>query len=253
MMLGILLFGCIDYSFNEPVDPLEDPIGADTAEEWMDPTPVAEAPVYANSSESLYEVDPTTGLSHFVANFWSENGGLRNFVDIAIDLDGRMFGGTYDALYRIDPTTGFCTLVCKPPVEMTALTFTSEGVLVAGGADRISTLDVETCESKTLLSNSYWETSGDLVGLPDGFLYWTVVGESGDELVKLDPNSGMTQWIGETGHEGLYGLGYDDGELFGFSSSGNILTINPQQAFSSLQSKTQNVSWWGATTNPVIW
>ena len=250
-MIAFLLFGCIDYSFSESETPVEEEIPQDTGLE--DPTPVAEAPVYANSSDSLFEVDTNTGETHFVANFWSDDGSLRNFVDIAIDLNGRMYGGTYDTLYRIDPTNGYSTRICRPPVEMTALTFTSDGVLVAGGADRISTVDVNTCTSEILLSDSYWETSGDLVGLPDGFLYWTVVGENGDDLIKLDPNSGMTQWVGETGYDELYGLGYDNGDLLGFSARGNIVAINPSKAISVLQSTTQSISWWGATTNPVIW
>jgi hypothetical protein len=252
-MIAFMLVGCIDYGFTEPPEGVEDLIPADTAEEF-DPVPVADAPIYANSSDSLYEVEPATGDAHFVANFWNEEGGVRNFVDIAIDLDGRMYGGTYETLYRIDPTNGHATPLCNPPAEMTALTFTSEGVLVAGGDDRITIVDVENCHTEILLSGSFWETSGDLVGLPDGFLYWTVVGENGgDELVKLDPHTGMTQWIGQIGHGGLYGLGYAKDELFGFSSSGKIVTISPQEAKATLRGDVGNVSWWGATTNPVIW
>jgi hypothetical protein len=252
-MLALMLVGCIDYGFVEPTTEIDDVVLADTGEEY-DPVPIADAPVYANSSNALYEVEPGTGTTHFTANFWNETGSIQNFVDIAIDLDGRMYGGTYDTLYSIDPTNGFSTVICRPPAEMTALTFTSEGVLVAGGEDRITLVDVETCKTEVLLSDSFWETSGDLVGLPDGFLYWTVVGENGgDELVKLDPNTGMTQWIGAIGHGGLYGLGYDDGELFGFSSSGTIVAISPEKASSRVLGNAGDISWWGATTNPVIW
>jgi len=252
-MLAFMLVGCIDYGFNEPPGPDDAAIPGDTAEEW-DPVPVASAPVYANSSDSLYEIDALTGKTEFVANFWNEEGGIRNFVDIAIDLDGRMYGGTYETLYRIDPTNGKATPACNPPAEMTALTFTSEGVLVAGGDDRITLVDVENCETDVLLAGSYWETSGDLVGLPDGFLYWTVLGDDGgDELIKLDPRTGMTQWIGKIGHGGLYGLGYDQGKLFGFCSSGMIVSIDPKNAKSTVIGSVDDISWWGATTNPVIW
>ena len=255
-MLAFLLVGCIDYSFNEPVEEFEEPIPVDTGEEtYYDPTPVADAPVYANTSDTLYEIDPVTGKADIIANFWDADGSIRNFVDIAIDLKGRMYGGTYDSLYRIDPTSGEATFICMPPAEMTALAFTSDGVLVAGGSDRISTVDVETCEIEVLLAGAYWQTSGDLVGLPDGYLYWTVVGDgmNGDELVKLDPNTGMTQWVGATGQNGLYGLGYDNDQLFGFSVEGKVVAIDPKTASGQLRGKVPNVSWWGATTNPVIW
>ena len=195
----------------------------------------------------------TTGETHFVANFWSDDGSLRNFVDIAIDLNGRMYGGTYDTLYRIDPTNGCSTRICRASRRNDS---THLYVRWCVGRWRCrSHLDCgrEQLHIRDSTERLYWETSGDLVGLPDGYLYWTVVGENGDDLIKLDPDSGMTQWVGETGYDELYGLGYDDDELLGFSAGGNIVAINPSKAFSVLQSTTQSISWWGATTNPVIW
>ena len=81
-----------------------------------------------------------------------------------------------------------------------------------------------------------FETSGDLVGLPDGYLYWTVVGDESDQLVRLDPNSGLFAPVGSLGYDQLYGLGYDEGELFGFSASGLIVAISPDSATTSLRS-----------------
>jgi len=58
--------------------------------------------------------------------------------------------------------------------------------------------------------------------------------------------------IGTLGYEKLFGLGYDEGELFGFSAQGEIVAISPDSAGTSLRS-SGSISWWGATTNPVVW
>ena len=101
------------------------------------------------------------------------------------------------------------------------------------------------------LSPAY-ETSGDLVGLPDGYLYWTVLGGTNDELVRVDPVTGAAFWVGAVAGSRLFGLGYDDGTLYAFSSDGSILSIDPTTAATTVVS-SDTTSWWGATTNPVVW
>ena len=251
-MIALLLVGCIDYSIQNPSSEIIDPVG-DTAAELV---PIADAPVYANTSESLFEVVPSTGETVWVGLFQNDFGPIDKFVDIAINMDGVMYGGTYDALYMIDPTTGWVEKVCNTTVDMMALAFTYEGHLVAGGAETIVTIDLNTCQTSLLIDSSgYFETSGDLVGLPDGFLYWTVRGEDneGDELVRIDPTTGMWAWVGKIGVERLYGLGYHEETLYGFNSDGEIAAISPSSWQADILVADSSVSWWGATTNPVSW
>jgi hypothetical protein len=251
-MIALLLIGCIDYSIQNPVSETIDPI-EDTAAELV---PIADAPVYANTSESLFEVEPTTGDTVWVGLFQDEFGPIDKFVDIAINMDGIMYGGTYDALYLIDPNTAQVEKICNTSVDMMALAFTFDGVLVAGGAETIVTIDLNTCQTSLLIDSSgYFETSGDLVGLPDGFLYWTVRGEDneGDDLVRLDPTTGMWAWVGKIGVDRLYGLGYHHGTLYGFNSDGEIAAISPSTGQSDILASDSGMSWWGATTNPVSW
>ena len=119
--------------------------------------------------------------------------------------------------------------------------------------DSLTVIDVDdNCSTTALIENPMFETSGDLVGRPDGYLYWTVIGEDSDQLVRLDPNSGLFAPVGSLGYDQLYGLGYDEGELFGFFCEWSIVAIAPDSAVTPLRSSGSS-SWWGATTNPVVW
>ena len=251
-MLAILALGCVEYGMMTPALDGQGPSFGLLDLGHPDPL-VATAAVYANTFDTLFEVEPESGGILEIGKFHTEQGTVENFVDIAINMEGHMVGGTYDGLYRIHPETAEVELLCETTVDMLALTFTPRGELVAGGERTLLLLDPETCDTRPLIQETFFETSGDLVGLPDGFLYWTVRGEFSDELVRLDAETSMWAWVGEIGADRLYGLGYDNGELFGFSSNGEIIAISPETGAGHVRSLNETMSWWGATTNPVAW
>lgn len=263
-----VLVACQEYELYQPNkdgDPIGEtgtettPVVDTTPTDTGTPTPgVADAPVYANTSGQLFEVEPETGARTLVGNFRYEGQPVEGMVDIAIDLNGRMFGGTFDALYQIDASNGNLAKICDTDLNPYALAFTSDGILFAGADAEIVSVELPSCSRRSLATSGGYTTSGDLVGLPDGFLYWTVRGDGDDapdELVRVDPTTGGAFWVGTLIEDRLFGLGYDEGEgqLYGFSSNGVILQINPSNAASSVLSEDVDTSWWGATTNPVVW
>jgi len=224
--------------------------------------PVADAAIYANTRDSLYEVDPVTGATTLIGRFMDGGTAVDGMVDIAIDHRGRLFGGDRGrsvggpySIWRIDPTTAVADLVCTVSVELVALAFTSDGTLVAGGGTDLVTIDVDNGCGTSLLYRGAWETSGDIVGLPDGLLYWTVRGDDTDVLVVVDPRTRLSGERGPVSFERLFGLGYDEvaGRLYGFSATGDIVEIVPSTGAGSLLARTATSLWWGATTNPVVW
>jgi hypothetical protein len=271
MLAGFLLIGCMEYT----VDATKDPnLGADTAEEELfvdgegdtasteetgepeEPTiedSVATAKVYANTSGTLFEVDPITGSMNYIGDFKENGQPVDHFEDIAIDLSGHMYGGTGEFMYLINPNTAEVRSICPLEIDTTALTFTSEGELIIGVDATLYKFDVVDCSMEVLIANSYYETSGDIVGLPDGYLYWSVRGSGTDKLIKVNPNSGYEEWVGDIGEERLYGMGFANEKLFGFSGSGIIVEIDPETGLSSFMKEANDLSWWGATTNPVMW
>jgi hypothetical protein len=255
----LLLAGCTESNFNDRTPDVHtpDPDSDTDPDEVPDlPVPVAQAPLYANTTNELFEIDPADGTMTSVGVFMNGNTKVDGMVDIAISMEGLLYGGTFDALWYIDPETANLKKVCDIDVAMYALTFTSEGDLVAGSDDNIEIIDLDTCKASYLVKNSRYVTSGDLVGLPDGYLYWSVRGKDRDDpdgLVRVDPKSGNEVFIGNIGFGSLYGMAYYDEQLYGFSSKGQMVRIQPNSANSMLLGYSEDLSWWGATTNPVVW
>jgi hypothetical protein len=271
MLASLLLIGCMEYTVDATK---EQNLGADTAEDELlgdglsdtgsaedtgepeEPTiesAVATEKMYANTSGTLYQVDPETGAMTFIGDFKEDGQPVDHFEDIAIDLSGHMYGGTGEYMYLINPNTAEVRAICPLEIDTTALTFTSEGELIIGVDSALYKFNVIDCSMSVLVSNSYYETSGDIVGLPDGFLYWSVRGSMSDKLIKVNPRTGSEEWVGDIGEERLYGMGYANDKLYGFSGSGVIVEIDPQSGWSTFMKEVNNLSWWGATTNPVRW
>ena len=252
----LLLTACmVEYEVDEPEDVVA-PVDIEDTGEPVDAVPVPKAAVYGNTSGELFELEVTTGELTSIGTFYDLDGApVEGFLDIAIDPDGVVVGGTWDAIWRIDPERAFVTKICDTDIEMMALAFSADGRLFAGGDTLITEVDLETCTAMPLVEDSAYLTSGDLVGLPDGYLYWTVEGddyEDPDELVRVDPTYGYTSWVGVIEADRLFGLGYTDGTLYGFSADGHIVAIDPANAHTSMTS-ADTPGWWGATTNPVVW
>ncbi len=263
------LAACTDYDLNRkepepsPEDPADtgnpapdtgaDPDTADTGDSGIVVVPdtgeVATEAVYVNTATTLFSFDPNTGVATRIGTFTEGGRAVTSMTDIAIDLDGIMFGGSYDALYRINPNTAECRFVAYLDDEMTGLTFVSDGRLVGAGAG-VSFVDTTNGRLTPLVSPGQYDTSGDIIGLPDGMLYWTVTG--GDGLVQVDPNTGTARRRGTVGVTAVYGLGYAYGELYGFTSGGQVITIDASSGRSTGEDPLVG-GWWGATTNPVLW
>jgi len=275
-MLVVLSAGCNqDWDFETQTDPptVEDDLG----DSFVLPTddtgefdvPVAQMPLYANTSERLYTVDPQSGDVDLIGQFRDESSGVTvdGFIDIGINRDGVLYGGTFESLYIINPETASVRWICDVDADFTAMTFTDSGELIAGAGDTIRVVNVDSCEVRTFGTPFQYITSGDIVGLPDGHLYWSVRdpqwdgegnGRGDDHLIVVDPQTGFSKDAGLLGLDRLYGMGYYDDKLFGFSSDGEIVRVH-LGGFPVVVEATQvianlpEVSWWGATTNPVNW
>lgn len=233
-----------------PVDSApEDTAPEDTAPEDSGGPPVASESVYLNSASTLYAFDPTTQTATVIGTFRSDRGAVTDMTDIAISLDGHLYGGSFTQLYEIDPTNARCVEKFALSDSGTGMTFLSDGRLVIAGAG-VNVYDVSTGARETLVAAGRYSTSGDIIGLPDGFLYWTVQG--GDQLVKINPSTGSAAVVGDLGVSGIYGLGYADGVTYGFTSGNKVIEIDETRG-SVTATHSLSGTWWGATTNPVLW
>ncbi len=221
----------------------------DTGGEDSDPL-VATEEVYINTGSTLYGYDPASHTATEIGIFREGGVTITDMTDIAIDGNGYMYGATFTQLYSIDPRDARATLVQRLPDSGTGLTFLGDGRLVIAG-DAVTLHDLSRGTRDTLVPAGRYTTSGDIVALPDGYLYWVVTGAR-DTLVRIDPQNGQTIEIGQLTQNSVYGIGYANGVLQGFSSTGRVIDIDPADAHTFSTANVNGV-WWGATTNPVRW
>lgn len=265
------LFACTDYDLQATQEPGGgadsdtgefDP-GTDTADTGdsgddtgggqidTDDPEVATEPIYINSGSTLYSYDPATNVATEIGVFKERGVTVSSMTDIAIDLSGHMYGVAYTELYRITPATAAVEWLAELDDSQNALTFVSDGTLVAAGDGGVVTIDLTTYR-QSRLGGAKFTSSGDIVGLPDGYLYWSVEGSGDDMLVQVDPQNGVSTELGSIGTYGVYALGYAYGDLYGFTSGNKSIVIDATTGRSS-STRRLDGSWWGATTNPVLW
>ena len=262
------LAGCSDYNVNSKAEPTGGAEQADSGEplgDGGDPdgepgdtgppsgsgtSELATATNYIHTSSALFSWEPSAGAVE-IGRFTDASGGAIEITDLAIDLDGRMYAVGWTTLYTIDASTAEARFVAELATSLVGLTFLSDGRLIGAG-DGIFEVDTATGALRSLISGGAYTTSGDVVGMPDGKLYWTVLGGGGDALVRIDPSSWSTTFVGEIGESQLWGIGEVGGNLTGFSAAGRLVEIDPLTARVSRATTLPN-AWWGATTNPVRW
>ncbi len=239
------------------VDTADDPedsgdTGGDTSTDTGEPDPeIATEAIYINSGSTLYSFDPATGRATQIGIFKDAGVTVSDMTDIAIDLTGRMVGVAYTELYSITPATAEVSWIGTLDDSCNGLTFVSDGTLVAAGDGGVITIDTGTLQQSKLGGRTY-TSSGDIVGLPDGFLYWSVRGTANDVMVRVDPTNGTTVELGDIGTGGVFALGYAYGELYGFTSAEKVIIIDATTG-RTVSTDRLSGTWWGATTNPVLW
>jgi hypothetical protein len=215
--------------------------------------PVPTELVYANTASALFSHDPIANTTRKVGDFRNGTTAVTSMTDIGVDNAGVMMGvDSSRRLFVINPATAACQLVATlPGTAWPGLTFLPDGRLVVAGAT-VEEIDRSTGRIlRTIVASGAFTTSGDIVGLPDGMLYWAVTGSGGDRLVQVNPNTGATTVIGSMGVGSVFGLGYANDTLYGYTSGGRVITIDPRTAAAA--SSNLVGTWWGAASNPVRW
>jgi hypothetical protein len=267
--VGLFFISCSEYDINRTIDKSQQ--GEDSADSFLETEeeftnepneedtgyeesidegiPAATERMYLHTSKLLYSWEED-GTITTIGQFYIENDYAPNITDLAIDLSGNMYAISNQGLYRVDPTDARIEYICDTGEYLVGLTFLADGRLLAAG-EAILWMDPNTCSRAVFVETGRYETSGDIVGLPDGNLYWTVIG--GDALVRVDPITAQTEYIGEIGSTNLWGVGYFNNILYGFSSEGKIVHIDPDTAEIIHEENTSGQYWWGAASNPVHW
>jgi hypothetical protein len=238
--------------------PDADPFAPDAA------LPADVAKVYAHSAGVLYQVDPDTLAITEVGPFqWSTGG--DQMTDIAIDKDGNMIGISFTRVYAVNKTTAQATYLADLDQDFNGLSFvpidaidpTSEERLVAAAnSGSIYEVDPQTGLSTPIGDyGGVYGSSGDIVSVRSFGTVATITGASlQDSLARLDGTSFAATPVGNTGYNQVWGLGFWEDKVFGFTETGNFILINPNTGAATVAS-TNGILWWGAavtTSAPVV-
>ena len=241
-------------------------------------TPPPTSRVYAHSGNRLYQIDTQTLQPVDIGAMVGL--GTQSLTDLAIDKDDRMIGITLDKLYTLDATTGVATLIkdlSQSAQGFTSLSFVpedladpnSEDILVAANSTgQVFSIDSTTGTATMLgsygtVANGQVGSSGDLIAVRGLGIYATVnVGTapgSIDYLARIDPSTWTATPLGTgTGFNDIFGLGYWQGTIYGFVSTGTatgkIITIDPNTGVGS-EVLSGSIRWYGAgvaTDAPIL-
>lgn len=244
---GESVSGALWFTDNTPVGyamvPLEGNVPTD------EEVPPAGEPIYLNDGTELHSFDPAEGVSAYVGEFYNPTGSTPPITDIAISPTGVLYACSWSTLFEVDPGDATLTEVQALEGAANGLTFLPDGRLVTAGAG-VWVLDLAAGTAVNIVAEGQYASAGDVIGLPDGYVYWTVTDSHG--LVRIDPESGATELVGSLGVEGVWGLGFADDVTYGFTNGGLALLIEPTTA-EVTGSVALGQGWWGATTNPVLW
>lgn len=205
--------------------------------------PRSQPPSYLYSVEAI-----SCGRDERVAKIRTPSGVTPFIADLAEDAEGTLWGASFDTLYRIDRADGTARSVAAfTEAGVNALDFAPSGTLFGatqnagllvtepGDLVRIDTASAETAVIGSLGSDL--EPAGDLAFGPEGSLYGTVRRLDGDTsmLARIDTATGMADVVGEPGalgFEGVFGLDFVDGSLFGLTAqvdgTGELVRIDLQ-------------------------
>lgn len=206
------------------------------------PPPELPVVVYAHSGSTLFAVDPEALTFRAIGDFALVGGGaLTPMLDLAVDEHQDVWGVTRQGLYRIDPDTAAVmpAVAFEPERPFNGLTFLPAGmlgstdeVLIGDTADgEIYRIDPESGE-QTLLGHyaDGYVSSGDLVAIRGEGVFSTVKRpenlDDPDLLVRLTPETGAVEVVGDTNIPRIFGLGYWRHVLYGFTRDGIIVQID---------------------------
>lgn len=228
------------------------PVDYDAGPDGYYPPPVAA--VYANSSDSLYVINPATNAVSVVGAFQ----GCDFVIDIAVNRTGGVFATTKSALFAVDPKTAQCKFIAKGTYP-NSLSFVPQGTvnpdhetLVGYNGSSYVRIDPNTGLVSPVgeLGNPALASSGDLFSLIGGGTYLTVKGEScSDCLVEVDPVTGkLLKQLGPIGSYGnVWGLAFWGGTAYGFTNGGLMFSLDPAtMVTSAIFYGGEPVKFWGA-------
>ena len=204
---------------------------------------------YVNTNDTLYIWEPPQSYIE-IGNFVWQGRVVEEVTDIAIDLQGRLFAVTDTMIFSVNAETAELELLGTVNQVLVGLAFLSTGELVGAG-DGVYIVNQDSFELEILIPSGRYQTSGDIVGHPNGNLYWTVQSGTGNTDALVEISGSQTHFLSTLSASFVWGLGMANDQIYGFSATGDVHQLFTNGDSEQIQNSTQG--WWGAATNPIWW
>ena len=212
--------------------------------------------IFVHTGEALYTVDPVTFDLKVIGGFGID----KAMTDIAVALDGTLYGVSMTSLYTIDRKTGLATMK-QANVSSTnvALTFQTDGTLLAsdttGAVRTIDPVSGTIVEIGTY--GAGFDTAGDLVAVADGTMFGISskgpgTTKTSNVLLTVDPKTGVAQGVGPIGYDEVFGIAYSRGNVLAFTRAGEIIKIDPKTGAGTVVRVYPKEEFFGAGTSPLV-
>ena len=245
--LVCILFASVFSGCNKPADylyfqPDPEPPAPPAAQKPAPAPGQATQSFYACGNGNLYTLSVAQGTVLSVIQT-TYQGQVLNLNDMAIDNNGTIYGkeSVSNGIYIINAQTGVATQILSSIPdslsEMAGLTLMPNGNLATFDmVGNIISINLTTKQTSVFIRTNYSMSGGDLKLLPDGFIYWTVSNSTSNTcqnsvngtqaLVRIDPKTGATLELGCLNEANIFGLGFANGAIYGFSGSGDVLQVS---------------------------
>ncbi len=242
--------------------------------------------IYAHSRDTLYTFSAYTNTVTEIGEFRTANGeDVPPVLDLAVDSDGVVLISTDDwddippMLYEVNPVTAVATPIGEIRLNTSrerlfALSFLAPdespdgSEMLIGATNEGAYFEVDRNDASTEHLGNYpdgWASSGDIVSI-DGLGTFATLRDNrdgvpfderfpGDVLARIIFASNGSSAVTVIGaiksdtedFKSIYGLGYWGRNLFGFSSTGQLIRINRETGAGSLvTTETGTSQFWGA-------
>jgi hypothetical protein len=212
--------------------------------------------IFVHTGDALFTVDPVTFDLHEIGGFGID----KAMTDIAVALDGTLYGVSMTSLYKIDRKTGLATkLLDNISSTNVALTFQTDGTLLASdqsGAVRT----IEPGSGAVAEIGAYgagFDTAGDLVAVADGTMFGISAkgpgtSKTSNVLLTVDPKTGAAVGVGPIGYDEVFGIAFSGGNVMAFTRGGEIIRIDPKTGAGTVVRIYPDREFFGAGTSPLV-
>ncbi len=204
---------------------------------------------FAHTQSDLYEVDPFRGVDQQVIST------PGTFLDFDTDRDGVLWGITSSTLYRFDGAARQWTTahsLASFSSTPNGFAISSTGEAFATGGNDLYSMNLSTGDFVRVGQfGGGYESSGDCVTDKSDQIFMSSKRDGQDDLlVSVNGATGEAVTIGSIGFRSVYGLTSAWGYLFGLTSSGQLIEIDPTTGAGTLWHTFEGRRWYGSASTP---